>query len=512
MSEVVLEMKKISKSFGKVTALKNGELVVHKGEIHALLGANGAGKSTLMKILSGVYRQDQGEILINHEKATFQHPSDAKEKGIFCVYQEVDTAIVPQLTVAENIMLDRFSQEKGWYFSRKDLHRQAQEALTLLDVNDIDLNQAASKLSLAKKQLVLIARALVQTTKVIIFDEPTAPLSHREAEKLFHVIRQLRVKGIGCIFITHRLPEVFAIADVVTVMRDGCRISTVPIAQITQEMVIEQMLGEVWHEERNVLHSYKRGEEVLALKNLNLGKLQNISLNVYEGEVVGIAGLVGAGKTELAKTIFGNTPAASGEIRVSGKKIQVKHPKTAIACGITHIPEERRKEGLFINETISKNVTFPQLKKYVKGGFINRKAERKATEEVISTLQVKANDVDVEVNHLSGGNQQKIVIGKWLSSEAKVYLFDEPTKGVDIGAKREILKIIQQLAKEGKAILYFSSEIQELLTVCHRVLVMYDGKIVKEFAQKEATQEKILLYASGGKEVNHEGPIDRISI
>lgn len=512
MSETSLVMRNIEKKFGKVVALDNATFQLKKGEVHALLGANGAGKSTLMKILSGVYEQNRGDILLDGKSIRFKSPKAAKDHGIYCVYQEVDTAIVSELSVAENILLDTFASSKDVFISKRKLQEKARRILRELHADHIEVHRAAFELSLAEKQLVLIARALVHSAKIIIFDEPTAPLSIHEAERLFEVINKLKSQGVGCIFITHRLPEVFEICDQITVMREGTVVQTLDTTDATQEQVVSLMLGESFST-KHAKGEKQIGPVVLEVNDLSdEQKLHDLSFSVAAGEIVGIVGLVGAGKTELAKTLIGVTPARKGKIKISDKEVMVKHPSHAIQAGMVLIPEERRKEGLFIHESLRKNSTFPHLKKFTRGLFVNKRSEKTFTEHIISSLQIKTGNTETPLDHLSGGNQQKVAIGKWLSQESSVYLFDEPTKGVDIGAKRDIFNLIRNLSEKGKGILYLSSEIHEILTISDRILVMYDGQIVKEFAPEKATQETILLYASGGKEEQHERKRHPISI
>ncbi|MFJ5771983.1 sugar ABC transporter ATP-binding protein [Psychrobacillus sp. NPDC093180] len=493
-------MNSIRKSFGKVTALEDAKFHLEKGEVHALLGVNGAGKSTLMKILSGVYEQDEGEILIDGKRVNLRSPKAAKENGIYCVYQEVDTAIVPELSVAENIMLDTIATNNNLFISTSKLYKEASVALKQLQAENIPVQQPAFKLTLAEKQLVLIARALVSSAKIIIFDEPTAPLSLHESTKLFSVIHQLKAQGVGCIFISHRLPEVFEISDRITVMRDGKLVDVFQTADATAEKIIEAMLGTSYHQEP-YSRNYALGETLLDVKELSDGqKLKDLSFTVAEGEIVGIVGLVGAGKTELAKALFGLESLQRGSVELLGKKLKATHPRDAIDAGMALIPEERRKEGLFVHESLQTNASFPNLRKFSNLLFMNNRLEKSFAKDIIKRLQIKTDDTETPLVHLSGGNQQKVVIGKWTSRDSILYLFDEPTKGVDIGAKTDIFKLIRELAESGKGCLYFSSEIQEALGIADRILVMYNGQIVKEFSRGDATQERILLYASGGKE------------
>lgn len=493
-------MTSIRKVFGNVTALEKADFHLAKGEVHALLGVNGAGKSTLIKILSGVYEQDEGEITLEGQSVRFSSPKVAKEHGIYCVYQEVDTAIVPELSVAENIMLDQIATRSSLFMSTSKVQMEALKALKQLQVENMDVNQPAYKLTLAEKQLVLIARALVSSAKIIIFDEPTAPLSLHESKKLFSVIEHLKADGVGCIFISHRLPEVFEISDRITVMRDGNLVGVYNTVNAQQEEIIKAMLGASFHFE-HVARDYHRGKNLLRVTDLSDGqKLKNLSFTLSEGEIVGIVGVVGAGKTELAKTLFGLGSKVKGTITLSGKELKGRHPSESILAGMALIPEERRKEGLFIYESLQTNASFPNLKKFSRLLFMKKREEKSFAESMIKQLHIKTSHTETPLEHLSGGNQQKVVIGKWMSRNSNVYLFDEPTKGVDIGAKKDIFRLIHELADSGKGCLYFSSEIQEVIGIADRILVMYNGQIVKELSREAATQERILLYASGGKE------------
>ncbi|TYS17106.1 sugar ABC transporter ATP-binding protein [Rossellomorea vietnamensis] len=501
----LLEMRNISKSFGAVKALKGAGLHLSSGEVHALLGANGAGKSTLIKILSGAYSHDEGDIYLDGKPVSISSPKEAKDLGIHCVYQEVDTALVPQLTVAENILLDSFAGGSGFFVSKKKLRRKAEEILALLNEEQILVDQYVSQLTLAQKQMVLIARGLVKEADIIILDEPTAPLSIEETKYLFNMVRKLKTRGVGIIFISHRLPEVFEISDRITVMRDGATIGTVKTTEASHKQIVEAMLGKdlvITEKQKTV-----PGKKLLEVDGISDGGLvKNANLSVSRGEIVGVAGLVGAGKTELSRILFGLTKTESGVITMNGKRVPFKSPADAIRAGVVLIPEERRKEGLFINESIQHNLTFPHIKSFSSFLFMNRKLEKMHAEKIIKDFGVKTGGSTDPVLHLSGGNQQKVAIGKWTGADSDLYLFDEPTKGVDIGAKKEIFDLIQSLADQGKGILYLTSEISEILTVSDRILVMYDGMIVKELSREEASQEKILLYASGGKEESDEQP------
>lgn len=500
ISRSLLRMEGIEKAFSGVKALKQVDFEARGGEIHALLGANGAGKSTLMKILSGAYPLDRGEIKLHGERLEIKTPTDAKRLGIHCVYQEVDTALVPQLSVAENIMLDRMADAKQrLWVNPSSIQRMAQQACDQLGVH-LPLSHVVERLSLAEKQMVLIARTLIEEAKVVVFDEPTAPLSQQETEVLFRVMRRMRDQGFIVIFISHRLPEVFGECDRLTVMRDGQHVFTSEVADTSPDEVIKEMLGEPFQEQFPPRTSNIH-DVLLEAKGLHAGtKVRGVDLEVRAGEIIGIVGLVGAGKSECARLLSGADPMQAGEVRVRGIKLNMKDPADALLAGIVHIPEERRKEGVFVQESVRTNITLPILNKLTRIGFLNRKQETSIAEGVIEQFGIKTASRETEVAYLSGGNQQKVSIGKWMGSDAVIYIFDEPTKGVDVGAKRDIFRIIGDLASQQKAILYFTSELGEAIGIADRVIVMCDGQFVKEFGRNEVTQEQLLFYASAGRE------------
>ncbi|MDT9727111.1 sugar ABC transporter ATP-binding protein [Xylanibacillus composti] len=493
-------MNSITKNFPGVQALKNVDFSVHSGEIHALLGANGAGKSTLMKILSGAYTPDSGTIQLEGREIAIHSPSDALLHGIICIYQEVDTALVGNLSVAENIFMDRMSRRSGSGWLRwGSIKREATAVLKRLGA-EIPVTMQVDELSISQKQLVLIARAVVQQTRVVIFDEPTAPLSSDEAERLFAIMRQLKADGVACIFISHRLPEVFNICDRITVMRDGEVVSVQSVKETTIPAVIQNMLGRAFEEEFPKL-SVPIGNELLRVENLQYGqKVRNVNFSLREGEILGIAGLVGAGKTELSRVLFGADRADTGSIRLNGRSHRFAEPFEAIQNGIVLVPEERRKQGILVDESVRDNLTVPTMKQFSRAGFLQTQRETEHARSMVEQLGVKTPHVQQKVGLLSGGNQQKVVVGKWLPTQADVYLFDEPTKGIDIGAKSDMFKLIGELAEQGKGIIYFSSELAEILGIADRILVMCDGRIVKELTRDEATQDTIMYYASGGTE------------
>lgn len=494
-----LEMRGISIEFPGVKALDEVDFSVRRGEIHALVGANGAGKSTLMKVLAGAHTSYDGTISFEGVPLTIDSPRAAKRAGIEIVYQEVDTALISYLTVAENICLDLLTngQLKGVIRQRR-FEQIALEALGKLQ-SSIDVRQRVSELRLADKQLVLIARALVQDSRFLILDEPTAPLSQRETEHLFRVIKELATREqLGVIFISHRLQELFTICESISVMRDGKLVARQALVGQTKEKIVEQMLGRRLQQTQRQTRPV--GQALLELDQVSVtGQLDQLSLTVHAGEVIGIAGLVGAGKTELCKTIFGVIPTVAGQIRVAGEPAKIRSPHEAVSRGIGLVPEERRKEGILVADPIYQNMTAASLKQFVnRFGWVQTGQERTAAKDIIKRLAIKSTDETQHVAGLSGGNQQKVAIGKWLLADASVLLLDEPTKGVDVGAKLEIFHVIHQLAEQQKGILYASSEFDELLTVTNRIYVMYDGKIVFETKTSETTEEQLLLYATGG--------------
>lgn len=498
----VLRMENISIEFPGVKALSNVNFEMETGTIHALIGANGAGKSTLMKVLSGAYSHYTGEIFFNDEEVTIRSPKDSKDLGIDIVYQEVDTALISYLSVGENIMLDVLvnDMEKKQLINWKKIHTEAKKVLEHLNIQ-IDTKKSVSELDLAEKQMVLIARAIVQDRKFLILDEPTAPLSNKETAELFRIVRELAAKrNVGIIFISHRLPELFEICEDITIMKDGQLVLSKPIKEMTTQKVIEGMLGNASHEEFQ--RSKKEiGEPILQVANLHdqEGKVQDVSFNVRAGEVIGIAGLVGAGKTELCKTIFGAMKKGKGSLRLKGKELSIKSPHHAVKQGLALVPEERRKEGVLVEEPVYSNLSAASLNKFSKVlSFLQIKLEKAAARKMIGEIGVKTPTENQKIAFLSGGNQQKVVIGKWLMSEADIYMFDEPTKGVDIGAKKEIFQLIDGLSQDGKGVIYASSEIPEILAITDRIIVMYDGKIVQELVTENTSEEEIMHYSTGG--------------
>ncbi|RTE08865.1 sugar ABC transporter ATP-binding protein [Paenibacillus whitsoniae] len=493
----LLEMKGITKSFPGVKALQDVDFGLERGEIHALLGANGAGKSTLMKILSGAYTPDAGTLEVEGQALGIRTPKDAMDHSVYCVYQEVDTALVPELSVTENVMIDKLVQGSGWVSWRK-LHRQAEAILAQLGAT-FPVRSKLDELSISQKQLVLIARAIAHKAKIIIFDEPTAPLSLEESERLFRIMDSLKQEGVGVVFISHRLQEVFRVADRITVMRDGRRVLTEAAAQMDTASVIEAMLGKTFTEEFPKA-DVPIGDVLLEVKDLRRGtKVRGVSFDLRRGEILGVVGLVGAGKTELSRLIFGADAADGGEVLLGGRKLMLRQPEDAVRAGIALVPEERRKQGVLVEETVKRNLSLTILRKLSSLGFVKQAEEQRHALGMIGSLGVSPNDPNRQVKHLSGGNQQKVAVGKWLPTDAEVYMFDEPTKGVDVGAKSDIFRLIGKLASEGKGIIYLSCELNEIIGIADRIVVMSYGSVVKELSRAEATQDLILTYASAGE-------------
>lgn len=495
-----LEMNNISIVFPGVKALTDVNFYTEAGRSHALIGANGAGKSTLMKVLAGAYDHYTGNISMDGKPVTIRSPKDAKEQGIQVVYQEVDTALIPNLSVGENIMLEKTVHDmKGRQFINwKRLHQSAEKVLNQLHVK-VPTKKLVQELTLAEKQMVLIARSVTMNCRYLVLDEPTAPLSHSETEQLFRLIRLLKSQGVGIIFISHRLPELFEICDDITIMRDGLLVAREEIANVTQQQVVEYMLGTKL-ESQFPEKSHAIGEIVFEAKAMyDAGKVNHVDLHVREGEIVGLGGLVGAGKTELCRALFGASQASTGEVMLRGRKLRINSPNSAVKSGMALVPEERRREGIFVDESVSANLTVVSLSRFVKwGSWLSSGKEKRAVEQMIGSLGVKTPNDRAKVRNLSGGNQQKVAIGKWLLADADVYIFDEPTKGVDVGAKRDIYELVIQLASQGKCVLYASSEISELLGITDRIYVMYDGSIQKELRTDATNEEEILLYSTGG--------------
>lgn len=488
----VLEMKGISKSFPGVHALQDVNLHVKRGEVHGIVGANGAGKSTLMKVLSGVIQPDSGEIFFKGQKVVFHSPLAAQQSGIAIIHQEL--SLVRSLSVAENIFLGRLPG-KTYNINWKEVVEQAADLLRQVGT-DIHPNTIVRDLSVAQMQLIEIAKALSYQANLIIMDEPSAVLSGPELTHLFDTIVSLTQKGVTVIYISHRLEEIFSICDKITIMRDGKVIETEDVANTDRDHIIQGIVGRDLKEEYPPRESLELGDEVLSVKGLSVkGRLHNISFHVKSGEIVGLAGLVGSGRTEIARCIFGADKFDRGEIFYKGNRVHISDPRKAIASGIALVPEDRKDQGLITKFSLKLNFTMADLKKVGLRGFLRAKKERKVSEDLVNQLKIKTPSIEQIALNLSGGNQQKVVVAKYLFSDADILILDEPTRGVDVGAKREIYEVIRELARRGKSAVLISSEWDELIALSDRLVVLHEGRIKGELVGSEATAEKIIQLA-----------------
>jgi rhamnose transport system ATP-binding protein len=489
----VLEMRDISRRFGSTQALDGVSLSLYPGEIHALLGENGAGKSTLIKIMTGVHQPDSGQILLDGRPVRIRSTLEAQRLGIAAIYQE--PLMYPDLSVAENIFIAH--ADRGLWVDWGRLYRDAEEILAQLDVR-LDVRQPARGLSVAAQQTVEIAKALSLQVRVLIMDEPTAALSAHEVDQLFAIVQRLRDQGVAVLFISHRLEEVFRLADRITVFRDGRLISSAPGNETTPEQAIRDMAG------RTIDQLFPRRDTVrdrVLVQVRNLGRtgiFSGISFDVREGEVLGFAGLVGARRTDVGLALFGIAPADRGTITIDGHPVRITNPTQAMRHGIAYVSEDRRGLGLSLPMSIAANITLPSLRRYLSpAGLIRRTAEIAVAEEYRRRLSIRAPSVDVEVSRLSGGNQQKVMLSKWLNTRPRLLILDEPTRGIDVGAKAEVHQMIDDLAAEGIAIILISSDLPEVLAMSDRVLVMREGRQMGIFSRQEATQERVLAAAMG---------------
>ena len=492
-----LKMTGIYKSFNHVSVLEGVDLEVKKGEVHALLGMNGAGKSTLMKILAGDILPDKGTITIDGKQFHFTTPIDAMKAGVGHVVQEVDAALFPTLSVCENIVASGIVEHRIHPFLSWGKQKQrAQQLLERVGLK-LDIDKLVNECSLHEKQLIVLGKVLSSSARYIILDEPTAPLSEKETKTLFGIIKHLKSNGISFIYISHKLREIKEICDHVTILRDGKVVHNSPVSEISIEEMIDHMAGAAYKPQRRKRQAIK-DEVAFEVRNLWIPKTKTtVNLKVRKGEIVGIAGLVGAGKTELAQSMFG-LEKTQGKWFIDGNEIYISSPEDAVKAGICFIPEERRRQGLFLNETVQTNITIRRLASLTTFQWISKQRERETTKSIIRSLKIRPSSPDETVKNLSGGNQQKVVIGKWLHTDGKIFIFDEPTKGIDANAKAEILSIIESLSNEGKAVLYLTSEFQELLDISDTIYVMVNGELVKRFPSVEVTTEKLLYYSSGG--------------
>ncbi|MBX3177405.1 MAG: sugar ABC transporter ATP-binding protein [Candidatus Hydrogenedentes bacterium] len=498
MGEYILEMRGITKRFPGVVALKGANLELRPAEVHCLLGENGAGKSTLMKILAGAQPMDEGEILIEGEPVSIQSPLHAQELGISMIYQEFNLS--PYLSVAENIFLGREpclgnSPIIDW----KRLYREAEAILERIRVR-LDVRRPVHELSIAQQQMVEIAKALSVNARIIVMDEPSATLTDHELEALFALIHTLKRQGIALVYISHRLEEVFEIGTRATIMRDGEHIHTGDLCDLSRERIIQMMVGRELKDEFPK-EIFDRGAERLRVEGLaRRGVFEDVSFSIHSGEIVGLTGLVGAGRTEVARAIFGADRPDAGALHLDGQPITVRNPQDAIRHGIGLLTEDRKNQGLVLGMTVAENTTLANLKSLTRRGLLDRRRERIATEEYIQSLRIKTPGAGQAVQNLSGGNQQKVVLAKWLFTQSRLLIFDEPTRGIDVGAKVEIYKLMNALVRQGVGILVISSELPEVIGMCDRILVMHEGRIAGEIARDKATQEAIMHLATGAVE------------
>lgn len=490
--DLIVSMKGIQKSFGGVHALTDGELTLRKGEVLGLIGENGAGKSTLMKILSGVYQADAGVMLVDGKEVHYHEPRQALHDGICMIYQELN--LVQHLSVGDNIFIGRESQ-KGWKLDRTKDNRRAEELLKELEL-DVSPNTTVSSLTVAKQQMIEIAKGISYDSKVLIMDEPTAALSINEIKDLFRVIQKLKAKGISIIYISHRLEELFEITDRITVMRDGAFINTFITKESSLPELIRSMVGrEVSWEKKKHSNVAADAPVLLEVQGMESHAIKNASFKLRKGEILGIGGLMGAGRTELARLVFGADWRKHGKILKNGEEIQIRTPHDAVKNGIGYISEDRKALGLALKLSVADNIAMPNWEKFTSHGVVNEKEEMRVAAEMADRVMVKTPSVKQLVMNLSGGNQQKVAIAKWLLRDCDILIFDEPTRGIDIGAKSEIYNLINELIAQGKSIIMISSEMQELLSMSDRIIVMCEGSITGELDIADATQESIMALA-----------------
>ena len=488
----VVRLQHISKSFGGVHALQDVQLDIFPGEVHALLGENGAGKSTLIKIITGVYQPDAGEIVLEGQPIHFANTRAAQSHGIAAIYQE--PSLFPDLDIAENILVGRQPIGRAGVDWRR-MHQEAGALLRRLGLG-LDPRTKARELSVAQQQLVEIARALSINAKILIMDEPTSSLTQREVDELFAIVRQLRASGTAIVFISHRLEELFAVADRVTTLRDGRYVGTRAMTDVTTDDLIRMMVGRTL-DELFPKQAVAAGEVVLDVKGLGgEGSFSNVSFQLRRGEIVGMAGLIGAGRTNVARALFGIEPATAGTITLDGKVVTIKSPDAAMALGIGYVPEDRKEHGLVLKMSIAENITLPMLSTFARMGWLDTGRELAAAAAASKQLEVKMAGVEQQAGQLSGGNQQKVVLAKWLSTKPRVLILDEPTRGIDVGTKAAVHHLMSSLAGQGMAILMISSELPEILGMSDRILVMREGRMTGQFSRADATQEKLMAAAT----------------
>ncbi|WP_410772154.1 sugar ABC transporter ATP-binding protein [Fontibacillus sp. BL9] len=491
-----IQMKGIHKAFGSNQVLSGVDFDLGAGEVHALMGENGAGKSTLMNILTGLHARDEGTVLIDGKETYFANPKEAERQGIAFIHQELN--VWPDMTVLENLFIGREMSSRWGLLKAKEMKALANEQFKKLSV-DIPLNVEAGQCSVGQQQMIEIAKALLTDTKVIIMDEPTSALTEREIQKLFEVIASLKKEGVSIVYISHRMEEIFAICDRITVMRDGRTVDTKDIPETNFDEVVKKMVGRELTE-RYPARDPRPGEVVLEVKHASRkGWFRDANFQVRSGEIVGFSGLMGSGRTEMMRALFGLDPLDSGEITVFGKKAVIRRPADAVKLGIGFITEDRKDEGLVLDFSVRDNMVLPSLSSFTSKGLISSKAEHAFVDALIKRLQIKTHSSETAAGNLSGGNQQKVVIAKWVGIGPKLLILDEPTRGVDVGAKREIYQLMNELTDHGVAIIMVSSELPEVLGMSDRIVVVHEGVITGELSKEEATQEKIMKLATGGQ-------------
>ncbi len=494
MDDILVYMEGIDKSFPGVHALDNCNFELRAGEVHALVGENGAGKSTMMKVLSGIYHKDGGRILYRGKEVEINGPKAAQELGISIIHQELN--LMPHLTVAQNIFIGREPRKAGFILDEEALNAQTRQLFETMNLK-LDPRTKVSDLTVATQQMVEIAKALSFNSEVLIMDEPTAALTDSEIDELFHITRQLRDKGVGIVHISHRLEELKKITDRVTVMRDGKYIDTVITKEATIDQIISMMVGRTIFGGAPQIPENASDEVVLEVKNINRGSaLRDINFTLKKGEILGFAGLMGAGRTEVARAIFGADRIDSGEIYIKGKKVEIKSPQDAVRHGIAYLSEDRKRYGLALGLDVETNVVLASYDKFMSFLWVNSAKTLEVAEHYVNALAIKTPSLQQQIKNLSGGNQQKVVIGKWLTADTDILIFDEPTRGIDVGAKSEIYKLLNDLVTQGKSIIMISSELPEILRMSHRVIVMCEGRITGKLNVEQASQEEIMRYAT----------------
>ncbi len=496
MSDILVSMEEIDKTFPGVHALDKARFELRAGEVHALVGENGAGKSTLMKILAGIYPKDSGRIVVQGKELDIPNPRAAQHLGISMIHQELN--LMPHLTLAQNVFIGREPRQSiPFMLNEKQTNAQTQALFDSMHLR-LDPRIKAAELSVAKQQMVEIAKAISFNSQVLIMDEPTAALTETEIDELFNIIRQLRGRGVGIVYISHRLEELARISDRITVMRDGRTVDTVTTSEVSIDRIISMMVGRTIYESAPDVPETPDQEVVLEVKNLNRGAaIKNINFQLRKGEILGFAGLMGAGRTEVARAVFGADPIDSGEIYVGGKKVEIKSPNDAVKYGIGYLSEDRKRYGLALGLNVESNIILAAFQKFLDWAMlVNNDRTRKIAQHHVDTLAIKTPGLQQLVKNLSGGNQQKVVIGKWLTADTDILIFDEPTRGIDVGAKSEIYKLLNELTHQGKSIIMISSELPEILRMSHRIMVMCEGHITGELSAAEATQEGIMRLAT----------------